>query len=342
MIQTLTERVVRTPRHSTFHLDGGSPNAPLLIFLHGWPELAISWRHQLRCFADLNFRVVAPDMRGYGRSGQHPALADHAMQPIVEDMLELLDSLGRSSCIWIGHDWGAAVVWSLAQHHPECVDGAANLCVPYLPNGFAPENLIALVDRSIYPADTYPAGQWDYIRYYEEQFDRARAVFEANPRNFVKAMFRKGQAKQVGQPARLASIRHDGGWFGGAAEPPDVPRDEDLLTEDDLQRYAQAIEANGMFGPDAWYMNSDANAAYARSAPNGGRLAMPVLFLHGAWDTTCDTVGRALAQPMREHCADLSELVLPTGHWMAQERPELVNAGLARWLALKFPQYGPG
>ena len=88
-------------------------------------------------------------------------------------------------------------------------------------------------------------------------------------------------------------------------------------------------------------MNSDANAAYARSAPNGGRLAMPVLFLHGAWDTTCDTVGRALAQPMREHCADLTELVLPTGHWMAQERPELVNAGLARWLVQKFPERWP-
>ncbi|MEO6409405.1 MAG: alpha/beta hydrolase [Burkholderiaceae bacterium] len=341
MIQTLTERVVRTPRHTTFHLDGGSADAPLLVFLHGWPELAISWRHQLRCFQDLGFRVVAPDMRGYGRSAQHAALADHAMQPIVEDMLELLDSLGRTSCIWIGHDWGSAVVWSLAQHHPERVDGVASLCVPYIPKGFAPANLIPLVDRDIYPVDVYPVGQWDYMRYYEEQFERARAVFEANPVNFVKAMFRKGQAKQVGLPARLASIRRDGGWFGGVAEPPDVPRDADLLTEDELQHYAQALASNGMFGPDAWYMNAQANVAYASTAPNGGHLAMPVLFLHAAWDTTCDTVGRDLAQPMREHCADLTELVLPTGHWMAQERPELVNAGLARWLALKFPERWP-
>ena len=341
-MQSLTEHVASTPRHSTFHLDAGVSDSPLLIFLHGWPELSISWRHQLRCFADLGFRVVAPDMRGYGRSTVHPNLADYAMQPIVEDMLELLDALGRESALWVGHDWGSAVVWSLAQHHAARVQGAANLCVPYLPGGFAPASVVPLVDRSIYPEHVYPLGQWDYLRYYEESFEQARATFEAHPVNFVKAMFRKGNPNQVGKPARLASIRRDGGWFGGAGQAPDVPLDTDLLTEQDLHAYASALAGNGMFGPDAWYMNAAANIAYAGAAPNGGRLAMPVLFFHAAYDTTCDTVGKALAQPMREHCADLTELTLPTGHWMAQERPELVNAGLARWLATRFPDRWPG
>lgn len=340
-MQSLTERVVRTPRHTTFHLDAGLADAPLVVFVHGWPELAISWRHQLRCFADLGFRVVAPDMRGYGRSTVHSAASDYAMQPIVEDMLELLAGLGRASCIWVGHDWGSAVVWSLAQHHAARVEGVASLCVPYLPQGFAPANLVPLVDRGIYPEDAYPAGQWDYQLYYEEHFDAARAVFEANPANFVKAMFRKGNPKAVGKPARLASIRRDGGWFGGTAAPPDVPLDTDLLTEQDLHCYASALARNGMAGANAWYLNGAANIAYAQEAPHGGHLAMPVLFLHAAYDTTCDTVGRALAGPMRAHCTDLTELTLPTGHWMAQERPELVNAGLARWLASKFPQRWP-
>ncbi len=64
----VVENILKTDRHKTFYLACGVEDAPLMIFVHGWPELAISWRHQLPCFADLGFRAVAPDMRGYGRS----------------------------------------------------------------------------------------------------------------------------------------------------------------------------------------------------------------------------------------------------------------------------------
>ena len=67
----VTEHVVKTPRHTSFYLACGVVDAPLIIFVHGWPELSISWRHQLHCFASLGFRVIAPDMRGYGRSTVH-------------------------------------------------------------------------------------------------------------------------------------------------------------------------------------------------------------------------------------------------------------------------------
>jgi pimeloyl-ACP methyl ester carboxylesterase len=84
-------------------------------------------------------------------------------------------------------------------------------------------------------------------------------------------------------------------------------------------------------------MNARANVAYAQRAPNGGRIAQPALFLHGLYDAICETVDSPLAGPMREFCDDLTELTVPSGHWMAQERPELVNAGIARWLAQKLP-----
>lgn len=252
-------------------------------------------------------------------------------------MIELLDALGARSALWVGHDWGAPVVWGLAQHHPARVEGAANLCVPYLPEGFAPVNVIPLVDRSLYPANEYPAGQWDYQLFYAESFDRASATFDANPRNLIKALFRKGDPAGRGKPGRLATVRRDGGWFGGAAQPPDVPMDRDLLTDEDLRRYASALESNGFRGPDSWYVNSEANVEFARRAQSGGRLSMPVLFFHAAYDYTCETVTSALPRPMREMCDDLTEVTAPTGHWMAQERPDLVNSALARWLALKFP-----
>ncbi len=334
----VTEHVVKTPRHTSFYLACGAADAPLIVFLHGWPELSISWRHQLQCFAALGFRVVAPDMRGYGRSTVHPSLGDYAMEPIVGDMLELLDALGAQSALWVGHDLGAPVVWSLAQRHSARVEGVAGLCVPYIPAGFSPSNLIQLVNRDLYPIEQYPAGQWDYQLFYEENFEKASATFEVNPLNTVKALIRQGDPAGRGKPGRLASVRRDGGWFGGATQAPDVPMDCDLLTDEDLHRYASALAGNGFFGPDAWYMNADANMEYACGAANGGRLSMPVLFFHAAYDYTCDTVSSKLAHPMREACDDLTERTFPTGHSMAQERPELVNAGLAHWLATKFPR----
>jgi pimeloyl-ACP methyl ester carboxylesterase len=199
----LTENVAKTERHTTFYLGCGPEDAPLIVFVHGWPELSISWRHQLPYFANLGFRAVAPDMRGYGRSTVYSRHEDYAVEHIVKDMLDLLDSLGRKQAIWVGHDWGSPVVWSLASHHPERCAGAVNLCVPYLREGFGPKNLIPLVDRTSYPEAQYPAGQWEYMLFYEENFEAARAGFEANVRNTVKALFRAGSADNKGKPPEL-------------------------------------------------------------------------------------------------------------------------------------------
>jgi pimeloyl-ACP methyl ester carboxylesterase len=333
----ITEHVVRTERHTTFYLSCGTADATPLIFAHGWPELSISWRHQLPVFAALGFRCIAPDMRGYGRSSVYARHEDYALEHIVRDMTELLDALGHDKAVWVGHDWGSPVVWSLAAHHPDRCYGVANLCVPYIPGGFAPENLIPLVDRSVYPESEFPTGQWEYQLFYEENFTKAGAAFEASVPDTVKALFRKGSSAGKGQPSRTAFVRRDGGWFGGAGRAPALPRDADVLTEADLSCYVASLQRNGFFGPDSWYMNAARNLAYGRKAPNGGRIAMPVLFLHGAYDYTCETIDSRLAQPMRESCADLTEVVVASGHWMAQENPVAVNAALVRFLAAKLP-----
>lgn len=334
----ITEHTVKTARHTTGFLACGAEAAPLLIFCHGWPELSLSWRHQLPVFASLGFRCIAPDMRGYGRSSTYMRHEDFAQEYIVADMLELLAALGRERAVWIGHDWGSPVVWNIASHHPERTVGVASLCVPYLAAGFTLDTVVPLVDRALYPEAEYPAGQWDYQFYYEEYFDAARKGFDANPRNIVKALFRKGDPKAVGKPSRTSMVRKAGGWFGGGPCP-DVPRDADVLTEADMEAYTAALTRNGFFGPDSWYMNHKANGAYAMTSKNGGKLAMPVLFLHGAYDTTCETMTSRLAEPMRRDCADLTEVVVKSGHWMAQEQPVAVNSALAKWLAAKLPDY---
>lgn len=338
----ILDNTTKSARHTTFYLSCGKPDATPVIFVHGWPELSHSWRHQLPVMAGLGFRAIAPDMRGYGRSSVYARHEDYALEHIVTDMIELLDALGAKKAIWVGHDWGSPVVWALAQQHPDRCHGAANLCVPYIPQGLSVESVLPLADRTIYPEDKFPAAQWDYQLFYREDFAAAKAGFEANIRNTVKLLFRSGSPAGKGQPAVTAAVRANGGWFGpGVKIAPDLPRDAAVLSEEDEHCYVAALTRNGFFGPDSWYMNGPANAAYAGRAKANWRLQMPVLFLHGEYDYVCETVESRLAGPMREHCANLTETIVKSGHWMAQEKPLDVNAALAKWLAAQFPQLWP-
>ncbi|HZC17955.1 MAG TPA: alpha/beta hydrolase [Caulobacteraceae bacterium] len=337
MTHPVLENVAKSARHTSFYLSCGAAGGTPIIFVHGWPELSTSWRHQLPVFGGLGFRAVAPDMRGYGRSSLYSRHEDYAQEPIVADMIELLDHLGAKRAIWVGHDWGAPVVWSLAQQHPDRCHGVAALCVPYIPEGFAPGNVIPLVNRDLYPEARFPAGQWDYQLFYQESFAAARAGFEKDPRAFVKLAFRSGDPAGKGKPAMTAFTRANNGWFGPGGSPPDLPRDEAVLSEEDEHRYTAALERNGFFGPDSWYMNAAANVAYAARAKANHRLSMPTLFLHAAYDYICETIDSRLAEPMRTNCPNLTEAVVLSGHWMAQERPDDVNASLAKWLAAQLP-----
>jgi soluble epoxide hydrolase / lipid-phosphate phosphatase len=337
---SVTEHTAKTNRHTTFYLAAGPDDGPLIIFIHGWPELSISWRHQLPALGALGFRAIAPDMRGYGRSSIYPSSSDYAQELIVQDMIELLDSLGQERAVWVGHDWGSPVVWNIASHHPNRCDGVANLCVPYYTMERGLDHTITLVDRNVYPEDEYPAGQWDYMRYYEENFADAIAPMDANVYKFLKLAFRKGNPDGEGQPAITATARRNHGMLGGG-NIPDLPRDGGVVSEEDLSVYVAALERNGFFGPSSWYINHAANAEYAKSARNDGYLDMPVLFLNARYDYILECTNSRLAEPMRKYCRNLAEETIRTGHWMAQEKPHEVNAALAKWIATRIPGIWP-
>ena len=89
----------------------------------------VSYTPRFPTLAALGFRAIAPDMRGYGRSFVYPHHGDYAQEHIVRDMIEVVDSLGREKAVWVGHDWGSPVMWSLASHHPDRCHAVANLCV---------------------------------------------------------------------------------------------------------------------------------------------------------------------------------------------------------------------
>ena len=145
------------------------------MFVHGWPELSISWRHQLPCFAAMGFRAVAPDMRGYGCSSVYPRHEDYALRQSTRDMIELLDSLGREKAVCVGHDWGSPVVWSLGSHHPDRCHGVANLCVPYIPGVSLRRTSSRWSTARSIPRRSSRPGSGTTCCFYEENFEKARA-----------------------------------------------------------------------------------------------------------------------------------------------------------------------
>ena len=101
-----------------------------MVMLHGFPEFWYSWRHQIPAFAS-DYKVVAPDLRGYNQSEKPADKEAYQLSILVEDIKGLIQGLGYERCILIGHDWGGAISWSLADSYPELVERLIILNMPH-------------------------------------------------------------------------------------------------------------------------------------------------------------------------------------------------------------------
>jgi pimeloyl-ACP methyl ester carboxylesterase len=328
----LAVRQLVTTRHTTAYLDEGPADGPLMIFVHGWPELSLVWRAQLAHFAALGWRCVAPDMRGYGSSSAPTATSSYAMRELVADMVELHDALGAAPAVWVGHDWGSPIIASLAAQHSQRCRAAALISVPYFPRGFALANLTPLVDRALYPADRYPDGQWDYFRFYQTHFDQAAADYQADVAATLALIFQPGSPASIGKPSPTASVTRNGGRYGAARRAPPTAPDPTMISQADFDAWVAAFRKTGFRPANAWYFNDADNIAYADGAAHGGRLRQPILYLNGAWDGICDITRGRLGEPMRLACSDLTVVDLQGGHWLPLQRKAEVSAALERWL----------
>lgn len=169
--------------------------------------------------------------------------------------------------------------------------------------------------------------------FYERCPTRSTAVFDAAPARSVKALYRRGDPAVHTRPAPTAMITMNGGWFGGADSAPDLPLDTAVLTPGDHAELTTSLARNGFHGPTGYYLNHRANAGYAGQALRGGTLEMPVLFIGAAYDPVADLTSRSALLAMRQSCADLTEAIVPAGHWLHLEAAAQVNQHLADWLA---------
>ncbi|MFZ1175273.1 MAG: alpha/beta hydrolase, partial [Mycobacterium sp.] len=254
-------------------------------------------------------------------------------QELVTDMVELHEHLGARPAIWVGHDLGSPVAAALAAHHRDQTAELVLISVPYLPNSFALPNLLPLINRQIYPESRYPDGQWDYYRFYLTRFDQSVDDFEADIPSTLAAIYQPGHANTVDAPSPSASVAAHDGWFGPAHRAPRTEPDPALWPRADFNALTQAFQRNGFRPANAWYLNDDANIAYAKNAPSKGQLETPALFVNGERDPICDINRSQLAQPMKHSCRYLTIVNLLAGHWVPLERKVEVNNAIRAWLA---------
>lgn len=293
---------------STVHVNGislavtehGQADGPPVVLLHGFPELGRSWRHQLGPLADAGYRVLVPDLRGYGDSDAPEAVEDYAIDVLAQDVLGILDHAGAEQAVLVGHDWGADLAWKTAWLHPERVAAVAGLSVPFLPRAPAPP--IGLLREHL--------GEDFYLVWFQEP-GVAEAALERDVRR------------------TLATTRQ---WTAAwAADTDDDPPTPPHMSEEDLAGYVEVFERTGFRGGLNWYRNLDRN--WERTAPlDDRRIAMPALFLTGERDPVRRFMPSAA---MAGWVTDLrvDEVIPGAGHWVQQQAPEAVNEHLLAWLA---------
>lgn len=315
------------PRHRMVEANGLAMHlaelgaGPLVLLCHGWPETWYSWRHQLPALAAAGYHAVAPDMRGYGRTGAPAAIEAYTQLHIVGDMIGLLDALGVERAVIVGHDWGAPVAWNAALMRPDRFRAVAGLSVPYAPRG-----KISLID-------TFKRAGLDniYMMYFQEP-GVAEREFEAD---VAKALRRVLYSASGSRPEGTfwRTLVPPGGGLLDTAEEPAMPLP--WLSEADLQAYVEDFQRSGFRGGLNWYRNLHRNwellAAFA-DAP----IRQPSLFVAGERDGVLQIPGlRSAVDHLERALPGLRRkaLIPGAGHWVQQEQPAAVLELLFKFLA---------
>lgn len=299
---------------------------PLVLLCHGWPELAHSWRHQIPALAAAGYRVVAPDMRGYGgSSAPHPVDA-YAITDLVGDMVALVAALGEQRAAIVGHDWGAAVAWNAALMRPDLFHAVAALSVPFRARHADAPPLQLL----------RAAGREDLYWFYFNREGVPEAEFERDLRSAMRRVLVGGSGDAPPGSALGLTVPPGRGFLDGRDEPAELPA---WLSEADVEVYVDAFRKSGLRGAFNWYRNLDRN--WVLTAPfQGAKVQPPALFVAGTRDgVIASAMGRAHLEQMDASVPKLRAKVLidGAGHWIQQERPGEVNAALLRFLAAEYP-----
>lgn len=275
-----------------------------IVLCHGWPELAWSWRYQMPALAAAGYHVIVPNQRGYGNSSRPSEVTEYDITRLTGDLTALLDHFGYADATFVGHDWGAMVVWGLALLHPDRVKWIIAMSLPYMDRGEKPwvESL-----EEIFGPD-------NYFVHFNQMPGIADAIFDANAHRFLRNLFRKNEPSAAPEPGmsliNLAKRETPGG--------------NPVMSESDLAVFVSAFERSGFTGSVNWYRNVDRNWHILGAVDPIVRH--PTLMIYGDRDVVPKSESLS-------HFVPASEVVsLDCGHWIQQEMPEETTEAILKWL----------
>lgn len=291
---------------------------PLILCVHGWPELWYSWRHQLAHFAPLGFKIAAMDVRGYGGSSRPHPIEAYTMRELTSDAAAVIEALGGGSAILFGHDWGAPIVWNTALLYPDKVRAVAGLSVPYMPRGQV--SFLKLAEQ-IY------AGRFFYQLYFQKE-GVAEAEFEKDVRNSLRRIYYSASGDFRAEHAGAFLAKGPQATFlEGLPDPQPFPS---WLSEEDLDVFTEAFEKSGFRGPLNRYRAQ--NIDFEQSEALAGKpVTQPACFIAGERDPVRRFIpGMDLYENAGANCTDFrgTTLIPDAGHWVQQEAPDATNRAL--------------
>jgi pimeloyl-ACP methyl ester carboxylesterase len=294
---------------------------PVIVCVHGWPELWYSWRHQINYFASQGYTVAAMDVRGYGGSSKPRDIASYTMRELTSDVAAVIEEMSDQPVVLFGHDWGAPISWNTALLYPELVAAVAGLSVPYVPSSD-----LQLLDA---------ADQIYKDRFFYQLYFQAEGTVEAELEADLKTALRKIYFALSGNApinkwleAKPSSAK----LLDGMEDPDPFPA---WMSNRDMNVYLQAFANGGFHGPINRYRAQRLDFDEL-SALRGRMLETPACFIGGERDAVRSFVpgGDLYADPGAA-CSDFrgSTIIADVGHWVQQEAPAATNEALATFLA---------
>jgi pimeloyl-ACP methyl ester carboxylesterase len=294
-------------------------SGPLVLLCHGFPEGWYSWRDQLSALAAAGYHAIAPDMRGYGRTDAPPEISSYTVLDIVGDMIGLVGALGEKRAIIVGHDWGANIAWHAALFRPDVFSAVAALSVPFRQRGPAPP--LQMLRK---------AGQLTHYWLHFQEPGVAEAEFERDPRAALRRVL-YSISGDAPPETRALTLQPGKVWLANTLDPERLPN---WFTDADLDHMAAEFSRSGFRGGLNWYRNIDRN--WELTAPwAGASIHQPALFIAGSLDPVIAFgSGAAALQALPAAVPGLVRTLLVdgAGHFIQQERPQIVNEALIEFL----------
>lgn len=313
----VTERDIATNGIRLHTYEAGDRGAPVVVLAHGFPELGYSWRHQLPALAAAGYHVLAPDQRGLGGSSSPANTGDNYTMPtLAADLVGLLDDVGAERGVFVGHGFGAPVVWTAGQLHPDRLLGIVGMSVPPEPRGAVPPTQAF---RKVFGDNFF------YMLYFQEP-GVADADLGADTGTTMRRMF--GLQVPEDQATVLAMVSPGpAGFVERLPEPGGLP---DWISVDEFNHYVAEFTRTGFTGALNWYRNLD--RTWELTADTAQTIGVPALFVAGTVDPVLGYLPHENLGAM--FTGDYREVMIEgAGHWLQQERPEEINRLLVDFLA---------